>query len=1086
MPNVQYRNSFSRRTGLLIPDTENPNPDLAEKKDIKVEEKKTNVQKKESEQENTSRKEIPKKNTPKPSKDDTKENKKEEKAKPKRKKVLRLRVRGQNNNRTRKNDIKIKAKSVEKIKSVEITSSNTEDTTKGTNDSKISDDKLPLSKNPPVKTKTTEAKIKIPKPTVQNPPVKSKTIEAKSKIPKPPVHQSNPPIKSKTTEAKIKIPKLTTPSPPIKNKLTETKIKIPKPSVPTHTSRKNNVTKETVHTEKPSKTNIESKQIRQSELELTRNRTKHNETENDEHIGRFFRRSGKKLSNLHGGQTEAPKLEWVSVYKPSDDQNLSDSSYVMSFNYMGNKNHPTDVVYIPQRASKERQSKYVDEGDPSKSTLQETADDYPQEELNIAELEKFAGRFIERKRKVAKYDTTNQNAETYGTREKDIVPIKDDKGENEYIPKDTDTLEDTNDQDVPQPHNFPAVTRKRKKNRKQADAIWKLQKQRENSPIEEDWKQPAKETFEIQNNPKTDKHEPIQNSPEGLNYFVQSFMKLPSGDKTALNIKDDEVLTGKISPYKNNKEFSVLRKPLLPLENTGNGNYFMHMYKQVGNVEGFEAQSGENPLKNGYVSSLKLSWNDDDTKARVEEAVDSRFLMPTLGHPFSIESSNSEEDSSTDIIATEASENIMESKPHYIDDFMKPLMGDKSYFSDNIPIHRRKRSAEDTPRVTSHFKIGESNVENNYTLENKPAVAMLNKRLNQSPKNVQIRKFHPKMPTQTHSRNAGESIIIADKQKESNVKSYYHKPVAEKEIQQLKTDFKANITNLFDKYEMPSRSTTYTHIFHSYQAPKRNLEQSQDSSLRFNNGKPKIRIQSKAGIKRRMDLQLNLKKENGTTSSSTTSKATMIQSSTDINASYMKPDKAEIKNKVHSGTQETNKQNLTVNLKRIQIRPTTQAKTDQTTVFQTTTLVPTTQINTQKQFFHKSGDLKKAAQDPVKYSIIKLRRISDQSWIQPQHGKEVGTEQLQQDVEQHLKNNNHERKQVFLHANDIPEHENQDLQSLSHGITPEVPFEWNNHDVQPTSENDYPAYHSIPRTHFSCKKRTPGYYADPETGCQVG
>ncbi|XP_071034946.1 uncharacterized protein [Parasteatoda tepidariorum] len=45
---------------------------------------------------------------------------------------------------------------------------------------------------------------------------------------------------------------------------------------------------------------------------------------------------------------------------------------------------------------------------------------------------------------------------------------------------------------------------------------------------------------------------------------------------------------------------------------------------------------------------------------------------------------------------------------------------------------------------------------------------------------------------------------------------------------------------------------------------------------------------------------------------------------------------------------------------------------------------------------------------------------------------------------------------------------------------------WQQHENSHITEGDFPKYNTIPRTHFSCREKgAPGYYADPETGCQV-
>lgn len=40
--------------------------------------------------------------------------------------------------------------------------------------------------------------------------------------------------------------------------------------------------------------------------------------------------------------------------------------------------------------------------------------------------------------------------------------------------------------------------------------------------------------------------------------------------------------------------------------------------------------------------------------------------------------------------------------------------------------------------------------------------------------------------------------------------------------------------------------------------------------------------------------------------------------------------------------------------------------------------------------------------------------------------------------------------------------------------------------LQQVGDTDYPSYHEVPRgLTFSCNQKGPGYYADPETQCQV-
>lgn len=1127
----------TRRTGILIADTDEPK--TPSKADIKTEIKKNATKQSTTMKEKTSAK-------------DTEKEKDEktvmQKNKPKRKKVLRVRVRGRNSNKTDISKDKSAIKQIEKTKLIPMTTT-----------------------TPKPKIATV---IKIPK-------VKSATITDSDSKPK-----------EKPTEV------------PLQKEVSQS-------------SKKPKVDKK--------KKTVEPKLLIS------------NEPGNKGNFVTFFRRTGPKDSP----NSEAPEYidpNWVSTFK-RENQDEDDSSYILNFNYMGNdQDLLKDKSHIPQISTPQKtqlNSPDLHQKNPGKV------------EVNIGHLEEIAGKLLEKQKIAAHTSIYHQNQNGYYGPETDFSQFNDNS---EYEEK---SLEDSsvNDKSSLEKQYTPTVTLKKKQTHNHKEPVWQLQAQKKKNPTDQpkriklntDHKNPKSFKFGVENaewKPSDDKTDhfsksfinlpgigkvnidhkkpfqsvnfpdtseqtkslnPLEPNDEQTGHFSHSFIKLPREEKENIHYK-------KAFQRENLKEISEQKKPLIPLENKGDGNYFIHMYKKVGNIENFQMQAGERPGNMGYLSSLKLSWTDDDTNAKVEEALDSRAFMP-IDHIYSAESTESRGESDTDVLVPQPSESTMQYRPYYVDEFISPLRSDKFYHFHNAPvIHRHKRSTVETPRqrthVSTHFKIGDSNIENNYTLEYRPKTRFSSERIRSEINGPKTSLSRPLLYTQPRNSD-GEQIIPTNKQTRGTVEIYHLKPIESRGIKELKSAL--NITDIFDRYQKPSRGVTNIQVFRSYHTPDRDPKNAHNITYfhKDKNTKMEIQVTDRVSPGRvatpGKNLNIDVSRNADTFNNFKETAERRVPLSTGIKHIYVKPEKVATPKTLNQNVRPKVTQKRLIRRHKDEIngsfaqamidanmtKPLTTPEPTKNSVMRSTenlenppkknqelqrtadvkarriTKTPDNQarsykgsakpkisnsknvtksVNNTIRYARKNGDVKTKTQrtpqaastilatrtdekpnvqtrtdkatkklqstsrkikdlplilrrvqiqaktdhEPRTVSDIRSRQVDDDdddTWFYPQRYADEENQSLQEDILDPSDDSIYAKKQINNHHQDANLFANNHYEQSLNGIAP--PFQFQDPRLHQSPEKNYPRYHSIPKTHFTCKGRAPGYYADPETECQV-
>ncbi|GFT27012.1 uncharacterized protein TNCV_4675421 [Trichonephila clavipes] len=400
------------------------------------------------------------------------------------------------------------------------------------------------------------------------------------------------------------------------------------------------------------------------------------------------------------------------------------------------------------------------------------------------------------------------------------------------------------------------ITFKRKTTKKLDDSVWtpaKIEKypSYENEPNPQK-KQRGKD-FNKSNNEETFFHSYNDRSPySNKKNLYDKTTSLTNNDKSGFTKKDsaDNVL----KPY--NKMFPI--KKQLVSSSDDDGKYFMHMFKRVGDVslEHFNPQSSEMSRNDGFMSAIKLRWNEDDTRAQIEASVDSR--MQPSSFEFSsdmFQNSYGKRLPSNDFTQKEDSNKRIENAG--IRRSLVEIEGNGS-LKHIRKLSRKKRSPNlNDHYFQSHFTIGS---EKPFTVDNEnfpnnfketvrqPKISMvprkellqINRRQFESPvqkpearidrrrSNFEDKPYYLK-PDMKNFKNIPMKLIPQSRTENPptnpEVRSYYLKPEDATEIKKLTNDFHSKQLHFpFASYEKPARETKTIESFQPFPSVNSNPE----------------------------------------------------------------------------------------------------------------------------------------------------------------------------------------------------------------------------------------------------------------------
>ncbi|GFR11357.1 uncharacterized protein TNCT_602891 [Trichonephila clavata] len=534
---------------------------------------------------------------------------------------------------------------------------------------------------------------------------------------------------------------------------------------------------------------------------------------------------------------EFPKEKFNATPLPEIESNdEKNGEYMLTFNYKGSKkDQPKDVIKLSDSISKNGYAK--------------KAQIIPEKKLSFKKPENFKTELHAVRNERTGGEKVPHVAKMEFSKRFKTLP---DNG----IVKEPVEAEITRNYDLDITTKAP-IAFKRKTTKKLDESVWTPAKI-EKYPSYENEQNPQKEhrskDFIKSNNEETFFHSYNDRSPySGKNNFYDKTASLTNNEKSGFIKKDsaDSVL----KPY--NKMLPV--KKQLVSSSDDDGKYFMHMFKRVGDVslEHFSPQSSEMSRNDGFMSAIKLRWNEDDTRAQIEASVDSR--MQPSSFEFSSDmfrNSYGKRLTSDEVIQKENSNKRIENSGIRRRNLAE--IEDNGSLKHIRKMSRRKRS----PNVKdhyfqSHFTIGSErpftvdseNFSNNFkeTLR-QPRTSMvprkellkINRRQFESPtqkpearidrrrSNFEDKPYYLK-PDMKNFKNIPMKLIPQSRTENPpmnpEVRSYYLKPEDATEIKKLTNDFHSKQLQFpFASYEKPARETKTIESFQPFPSVNSNPE----------------------------------------------------------------------------------------------------------------------------------------------------------------------------------------------------------------------------------------------------------------------
>ncbi|GFT75250.1 uncharacterized protein NPIL_58831 [Nephila pilipes] len=543
------------------------------------------------------------------------------------------------------------------------------------------------------------------------------------------------------------------------------------------------------------------------------------------------------FSNSKGGAKEygyefpKEKLNFIVTPQPKTENNDEiNDEYMLTFNYMGNKkDQPKDVIKLSDSISKKGLAK----------------------KAQVQHEKKFSFKKFE-KLKPESHRIKNERTEH---EESPRVEKMEFSKRFKALPENDDLIAIVNgdvEADITRNYDLDITTKtpitfKRKSTKKLDDSVWTPAKVEKYSSYKKSPKQNNRDKdFNMSNNKDTYFH--------SYNDRSSYHNKKNLHDKTASLTNDEKIgFTKKeaandvLKPY--NKMLPVKKQLVSPSDDEG--KYFMHMFKRVGDVslEHFSPQSGEMSRNDGFMSAIKLRWNDDDTRAQIESSIDSRM------QPSSFEYKNDMfQNSYGDRLISEASaQREHTDKTNENADINRNFaeIGESKFEKHDRKFSRKKRSANSNDHYfQSHFTIGsekpfkldsedfsnhfrhketqrmpnESQIPRQEFLQSdrrqyESTVQKPNTRIDRRRSNFEDKPYYLK-PDMKNFKNIPMKLKpqsrIEDRPTNPEIRSYYLKPEDATEIKKLKSDFHTKQLHFpFASYEKPTRESKTVELFQS-------------------------------------------------------------------------------------------------------------------------------------------------------------------------------------------------------------------------------------------------------------------------------
>ncbi|XP_035213173.1 uncharacterized protein LOC118187092 [Stegodyphus dumicola] len=783
--------------------------------------------------------------------------------------------------------------------------------------------------------------------------------------------------------------------------------------------------------------------------------------ERKDYVVTFLRRIGEKLLSDYKPVKQSSKPEWVSMYKTEDGE-ANNNYYVQSFNYRGDQNKEAkDMIKLIQWTSlrNEPQKKVFDSSE--KKTPFQKNRNFQTHDARSYSSEKILRSNSETGKSPVKWNKVT-NYKLLEAGKKDLEGIHEKQMEKKIVRK----VFPENDRAK---LDVASISFKKKSTSQNRKPHWQP-----GEPVHISGLKPLKKKIQYDENvsERENYEDPyLDNQESDNNSFLQN-----KEESLLLKSKNGEPA---FSHYDQNLK-SITRKSA-PSYSTGNenGKYFVHVFRRMGEVskEDFDINSDEIPEGDGYVSSMKLSWDEDDTNAQIERAIDS---WPKVSKTFTREKD----------FFTRVDESIKT-----LEDANEKARGgsssteDDEYHSENEEYtYRKKRSTEKThdPYIKTHFTMGKSKTSFQSTLSSNQTNPIF---LDKHQKPVAGSRLSGNAahitPAQTHYRNAArQSELNDDKGRNAgNFRTYYHKPEYEKKMRKLAKEFhikKSTEASPFDEYAKPVRELKNYQIFHSYKEPKRDQKPKSQIETFYNvkniDTKQDRRIFDKTNMKSLQRLKpsySNLQRNNNGHQRLTDNTETeVVQSSADINKFFFKKGESSKETRDAKSKGTFNKPNE---------RKTLAEMSSDKILMEANTNEPVI-----KTFFRKSGQ---AAIPDGKKSFSEYDGTRNkQSDMEKLNDEEEHDEYTAENADAESDSRYSPNDGILLphdDQNDFPK--NSITYRKESKAKPVFRFEsddWK-HSFSSPEEPEYPRLHSIPKTHFTCKEKSTGYYADPETGCQV-
>ncbi|KAG8192729.1 hypothetical protein JTE90_009752 [Oedothorax gibbosus] len=756
----------------------------------------------------------------------------------------------------------------------------------------------------------------------------------------------------------------------------------------------------------------------------------------DENFSTYFEFNGKSI-HKEGQDMENPKSEWNFTNVPENFSNKN-GTYLLSFNYKGD----------PKQRKSSDMLNLQEEVVPTK--ILQKAQEIPDKKDASTKTKKSK---MNKPKKISTIEETTQvdDFEFY-KRFKFLNSEEENKGNEEEINFEDDFKLST---DAP-------VSFKKKEKKQPVEAVWKAAKPQVKSKNEELRESRSKSRSTIWNKNgdfKSDyKASPYPNPKE---YNFDKFPESKAREEKETSAEKYPIVKTKSSHFlipepqpimspnedaihfmkkshekdllvKPKKDFNIPKLQTMTSPNE-DGKYFMTMFKRIGDfsLEKFDSDDGDDakPKSNGYMSSIKLSWDDDDTRARVDASVDSRrqpFLFNRLNNSEYFRAGK-----------TNFSENVAAFQS---DRHKKSRIRRHYQLKDSSKLrHRHKRSASEEEKeyfFRSHFTLGKGGPSHFLTSRNSMEQLGV-------PSEQQNIKSPPVVGNNVESTSTPHKYTHTDKQLPAVV-YYYTKPQNSKSFEPFTKNFHSKeVENPFAFYDKltPLERNGPTNI--TYQTQQRSSSHVSKPNIFYN-------------------------KVNEGISSSIPPEARNIQTIKHTSYDLSKPFFSHSYSSVPSEpkiSKSSFKTEPKFDSQKIENVPDYTDKINGA-------LPESSRNKPQGRGKSKNTQFASSSQN---FAVSNANAES--------HENKIKTSNPKSDLEREAETRVHLSKDYDDYRNPINyngAYSNPGISTTSYSLGKDT---WGYDYDEPEVRSSPPNYHTIPETHFKC--RGAGYYADPEAGCQV-